>query len=87
MDETGRKVRDAIDAVLRDAGGVDVPQGEHYRRIYEVVLDELEVHLVTAIPELKLAPDVLAEIAHSVALELDWMFSFTPRIFPPRVDA
>lgn len=80
MDER-KKIEENIARVLREAGGVDVPHGEHYEWLLDLIADELSVQLMVS--EIAATEDQVAHLAEMIALEVDYAFNLTPRDFRP----
>jgi hypothetical protein len=96
MDRQPGDIAKAIEKILDEGGGVDVPHGEHFDDLVALIVDELGVQLQVAI-ESKLVsasryadlsdvvvdPETVTGIAEMIALEVDYMFTLAPRNFQP----
>ena len=94
MSDQRGEIAKAIEKLIDEAGGVDVPHGEHYDDLLALIADELGVQLQVEIESKRVAsgryadisevavdPTVVASIAEDIALEVDYMFTLTPRNF------
>ena len=96
MDRDPGEIAEVIEKLLDEAGGVDVPHGEHYDDLLALILEELGVQLQVAIESKRLASseqadisnvtvdeEMVRDIAEMIALEVDYMFTLAPRSFRP----
>jgi hypothetical protein len=81
MDDGRDEVAEAVAKVLNEAGGVDVPHGEHYDALLALILDELSVQL--QMYDVDVSPETVAHIAGFIAVEVDYAFTLAPRDFQP----
>jgi hypothetical protein len=81
-ERAARDLAEAVGKVLAEVGGIDVPQGPHFADLVDVIEEQLIVELATVLGAEGRDPEAVRNAAESIALEVDFGFTLTPRAHP-----